>query len=419
MPSGDDLEVADLIPLYDASTNKTRYASLQELNEWFALGGGGGSHAPAVWGGEMVYIVPALLDGTTVAPIPSLADKDFTLQRAGTPLVALLPDNSNAADAEFEVLDTGGFRLLQPGDSLVGSERFLLTIFSLISTSGGGTTVNNFIKGTKIVTTNLTLDPVNDVNKVIQFRGDTTYITCTIPDLIDMPVNTFYLLDASVGQNKPVTVNTTGGQYIYMNKSGWTTLHIMPGEMCWIYRDVDGFYVINDFGDHYKNLGNIQWAYKVGLNQTVLNGTEILRADYPRLFVEVQTFGSSYVSKATWETASVTVDSRTVLKPYRGCWHQGDGSTTFGKPDFLNSFVRGVKTESGSDTQRHLNKPGGFQDHTVKVADNVGGVKTTGSNTATTVDNSGGEIDIRNFYEASTGPETRGENIGMLPVCNA
>lgn len=422
LTTGLDLDLADKLPIYIASENKTKRVTLQQLNTFFALGGGGGGHPPVVNGAEMVYIVPPAADGLQDASIPSIAGEDFTIERDGTPLVALLPDLSNAADAEFEILSAGGFRLLQTGDVLVEDERFLLKLFNLVGggTGGGGgsTTPTSFIRGKKVINTNITLDPVEDINKIIQSRAASDYITCTIPDIADIAANALMIFDTTINQSKPLTITTTGGQYIYFNGGSKTTIYMMPGEVCWIYRDTDGLYIINDFADHYKNIGNPLAAYKKGYNQVTFNGTEILRADYPRLWEEVQTFGSSLVTKAVWDTVSATVDGKTVLRPYRGCWHQGDGSLTFGAPDFLNSYVRGVKTESGSDALRHLNKPGGYQDaqvgeinDTIPTRVNFGsGLPyglTDGSSGATTT------------IALNVGKENRTENIGVLWVCNS
>ena len=42
LTTGLDLDLADKLPIYIASENKTKRVSLQQLNTFFALGGGGG-----------------------------------------------------------------------------------------------------------------------------------------------------------------------------------------------------------------------------------------------------------------------------------------------------------------------------------------------------------------------------------------
>lgn len=421
LTSGVELDLQDKLPIYIVTENRTRRVTLQELNTFFALGGGGGGHAPVVTGGELVYVVPNSAAGTDTASIPSLAGLDFTLERSGMPMIPLLPDGSNGPSgtnkAEFEILNAGGFKLLQSGDELALNERFKLTIYSLIG-GGPSTTISSFITGKKVVSTNVTLDAAADVNKVIQVRGLSTALTVTIPDIADMAANSFLIIETAINNTKPTKIQTTGGQYIYFNNGSKTAIYMHPGEVCWLYRDEDGLYIIGEFAEKYRQLAKPMAAYKVDMNQLLCKGQEVNRADFPRLWEYAQTLGSSLVSDTVWATPSVTVSGRTVLLPYRGCFSTGDGSTTFRIPDLMNMFLRGLKSDSGTDSERHLNKPGGYQDATVKVPDGVGGVKNPGTNTATSTDVSAGEIDIRNYYSISTGVETRPEGIGVLWVIN-
>lgn len=420
LSEGVELNLADMLAIFIASENKTKKVTLSDLNTFFNTGGGGGSHPPVVFGGEMIYIVPSGAAGTDTASIPSLAGLDFTLKRGMQPLIALLPDSSNSAIAEYEILDAGGFKLLQSGDELVLDERFSLNIFSLIGGgTGGGTTTLSFITGKKVVTTNVTLDAATEMNKIIQCRGTSSALTITLPSIEDIAVNSLIPIETSVNQAKPVTIATTGGQYIYLNSTSKTSICLMPGEVVWLYRDEDGFYIINDFADRYRKLAKPEASYKAELNQLVCKGQLLNRADYPRLWEYIQTLGSSFVSDATWSTTSATISGRTVPFPYRGCFSSGDGSTTFRLPDLMNMFLRGVKTETGSDAERHLNKPGGYQDATVKVADDLKALKITGTFTYQTGDNTVDEPNLVSGYDISTGIETRPENVGMLWVINS
>ncbi len=425
------LDLADVLPIYISSENKTKKVPLSVLNTFFNTGGGGGVHAPVVNGGELIYIVDAAADNTDTAAIPTLVGKDFTLERGGFPLIALLPDLSNGPagtnTAEFEILNSGGFKLLQSGDVLHLSERFKLTIFSLIGTSLGSTGGGSFIKGKKVVSADTTLDPVLDANKVIQIRGTSSSIVLTIPSVIDIPVNSFYAIESNINNTKPSKVQTTAGQLIYLNSGSKTAIYLMPGEVCWLFRDDDGLYVINDFSDKYKSLAKPQAAYKADLNQLVCKGQTVLRTDWPRLWEYVQTLGASFITDADWSIASVLVSGRTVLRPYRGCFSSGDGSTTFRLPDLLDQFIRGVKSETGSDAERNLNKPGGYQDdmlkahsHDVNTTGNATGVDPGRAIKRQSTDGDGFTAGAGTLpYVGSTGGvETRPGNVGYLWVIN-
>ncbi len=434
------LSLADLIPIWVASENKTKKVSLQALNTFFNTGGGGGSHAPVVYLGELIYEVPLAADGTQIAYIPELAGKDFTLERSGIPLKPLLPDGSNAATAEYDVLDAGGFQLLQTGDVLHLNERFKLSIYSLIgSTSTGTSGTSSFIKGKKTVIANETLDPVTDMNKIIQIRGGSNSITLTIPNVGDIPVNSFIPIETTINNTKPSNITTTGGQFIYLNNESKNTLHMMPGESMWLFRDTDGLYVINDFSSIYRNIGGPTSAYKVGLNQLICKGQTVNRIDQPRLWEYVQTLGSSLVSDTLWNTANVYRQGNTyytsppvgtystISRPYRGCFSTGDGSTTFRLPDLMNMSLRGVKSETGSDNERYINKPGGYQDGVNKKfwsgdLDKPVILQVDGSNTEIGTDTVGPTSpNIRvavDIDKNAFGVEVRMENTGVLWVMN-
>lgn len=429
LTAGLDLDLADQLPIYISSENKTKKVTLQALNTFFNTGGGGGSHSPVVYGGRMIYIVPSGDAGTDTASITSIAGQDFTLDRAGFPMEPLLPDGSNAATAEYEVLDAGGFKLLNGG--ILGlNERYTLTLFGLIGGgggTGGTTTYASFIRGKKNVGANTVLDPVTDINKIIQVRGSSFSYTQTLPDVGDVAANALIVIESIVGNTAAQKIATTGGQYIYLNNVQKTEIWLHPGEIVWLFRDDDGYYVINDFADQYKNLARPMAAYKAELNQLVCKGQLVNRTAYPRLWEYVQTLGASLVSDATWSTATATVAGRTVDRPYRGCFSTGDGSTTFRLPDLMNMALRGVKAETGTDANRHLNKPGGYQDdafethaHSLQYYRNdaQGGsqqyVYYLGNDNGPTELPDGAYL----TKEAGNSDETRMENVGVLWVIN-
>jgi hypothetical protein len=437
--TGLDLSLTDQIPIWISEEDKTKKVSLQDLNTFFATGGGS-AHAPVVFGGEMIYIVPSGDAGTDTASIPSIAGQDFNLTRGGLPLIALLADGSNSSIAEYDVLDAGGFKLLQAGDILTLNERFKLTLFNLIGGSTGGSgssSSGSFIKGEKIVSSNITLDPALDMNKLIQIRADTTPITLTIPSVDDIPDQSFIPIETNINNSVVAKIQSTGGQYFYFNNGSDTKLYMHPGEVLWLYRKDDGLYIINDFYRHYTEVGNPKSAYKIGQNQLLCKGQELNRADYPRLWAWVQTLGFSLVDDTTWNTAQVfykdgafytsapAAPYTTVNNPYRGCFSSGDGSLTFRLPNLMNVALRGLLSDSGSDTQRYLNKPGGFQENEVGsfVADLTipKGNSYTGGPNVTRIGNGSANPENKTLTDLSfdTGyTETRMDNIGIYWVLN-
>lgn len=372
----------DTMPIWSADDNITRHTKLSTLRTYIETGSSTGLN-PVVNGARVLYIVPDSDAGGTVASIPYLAGESFTLRRDGQPMVPET-EPSGSAPAEYRVLSSGGFQLLTAGEELIAGQRYELDVFTMVA---GGTTVPTSsgggsaeIAGKLVVTTNLTMTVSNHLRKLIQLRSGLSKIVLTLPSLSDMPVNTIINIEASIQNSFQSRLTTQGGQNIYMNNESYSSIYVAPGESLRLFRDEDGFYVISDFGRYYREIGKVEASYKVGMNELLADGRLVNRADYPRLWDWVQGLGSSLVSDATWNTASVTVSGRTVLKPYRGCYSTGDGSTTFRVPDLMNVALRGLKSELGFDGERFLNRPGGFQrnefeshTHVTRLSGNIAG----------------------------------------------
>lgn len=436
LTTGLPLNMADQLPIFISSENKTKKVSLEDLNTFFNLGGGGTTHPPVSYGGEVIVKISAGQAGGHTVSIPSLAGKDFTLERMGVPLEPLLEEddpNYNPDTYEYEVLDAGGFLLNEDTtDPLVQGERFKLTVYSLIggNDTGTGTTAAPWLRGAKLVSTNESLDPADDINKVIQLRGSTTALAITLPDVDDVEANGFFIFESNITNTKPSAIATTGGQFIYLNTTSKTTIHMHPGEVLWLYRKADGWYVINDFWRVYRGIGIPYPVYQAELGELVCKGQTVNRADYPRLWEKVQTLGSSLVSDTVWNTANVyrqgntyttTVPGsgtyETIPNPYRGCFSTGDGSTTFRLPDFRNMAIRGVKDDIGSDVERYQGTNRGmYQKHMLEAHTHTTDLRgnSAGDGFFTKNDGSGGQ----SLYPTSStgGAETRMDNIGMLYV---
>jgi hypothetical protein len=426
----DELALGDKVPLWISGEDKTRHINLSELRS-FLISGGGSTITPVLSGGIMIYKVPDTPAGTDTVSIPSLAGKSFNLEINGIPYIP--QQDPVIAEAEYEILAGGGFKLIN-GVELFGGEKCKLEIFGSVlppvGTPGYG---SSLIEGNLIVNTNYTLDVANDLKKLVQLRGTSTQITLTVPNVNDLPDHTIIVIEASINNSKQNRITGTGGQYFYFNNISKTSIYINPGEQVWLYRGDDGLYVINDFGNHYRTLGDPYASYIVKDNTLLCKGQELLRSDYPRLWEYVQTLGSSLVSEATWSTAEVyhkdgvfyttapAEPYKTIPFPYRGCYSTGDGSTTFRIPDLMNMFLRGLKTEFGSDTERYLNKSGMLQMHeleshihTGKMGEGTGPLSVPDNVTPNPLNSGSREYET----DATGGVETRPVNIGVYWLIN-
>jgi hypothetical protein len=412
------LHIDDLLIVHQSGNNKTVQRKLSDISAFVMSGGGVTPLTPTAVGNSIFVTVGAAEAGTQTMSIPSLAGQAFVLRRRG--LGALNP-------SEYTILSGGGFTLNGAGDLLDLGESFELELYStlpgsiipgVIPSAGGG-----FIDGYLNIPANTVLNNTSNINKLLQVRANATAITITLPDINNVPDNTIFPIETNITNTVQCQIVTTGGQFIYMNNQSRTSVHMGIGESLWLYRGDTGYFVINDFARIYRELAKPQPAFKVDVNELLLDGSLLPRASYPRLWEVVQTFGASLVSDAVWNTASEVLLGRTIPRPYRGCFSTGDGSTTFRIPDFMNMAVRGVKSASGGDIERLLNKPGGYQDESIKYpGSDIFFVKRRtaaggpiegfrGANNAPGSDNYDEAV-----WPHPNIPETRMENIGVFWV---
>lgn len=420
----DPLAPDDQMVIWQAGNNITCKIPLSVIHDYIATGGGGGSSpATSSLGSTFLHIVTAGEAGGTTVSIPSLAGQEFTLSRDGIPLEL----GDDTTPEEYSILDAGGFKITIPGDVLVVGQRFFGQVYTLIAgpaPSGGG---GSLVTGKFQVVTNLPMTVADHIGKLMQIRaGITAPVIVTLPDLTDIPANTIIPFEAAITNAYQSTIRTTGGQNIYFNNQSATEVYIGPGENLWLYRDTDGFYMLTDYPD----VGKINAVYKVGIDELLCDGSLVDRLKYPRLFAWVKTLGPSYVSDTLRNQASQTLSGRTVLKPYRGCFGQGDGITNFQLPDLMNVSIRGLKNDGGGDSERYYNHGGGFQLNEVLAhghtpADdgngtNYGLLPTSTPGQAKTpqgADATNGEPNVINQPKAMVsygGTETRMDNVGLL-----
>jgi hypothetical protein len=258
--SQDNLSMDDEILIWSAIDDKTKNTTLQKLYSFINTNGAGPLLSAIYEGGQIIYQVgdaEAGLDSYTNAQI---ANEDFTLYLEGRPLIKQIYVNGlpTIANAEYEVLSAGGFHLLN-GNTLVAGQRFSLSLFNKInSTTGSGTpssgAVASLFKGKKQISVNTTMVWANDGGKVIQIRAQDEALTLTLPKIEDVDENAIICIEAAINNTVQSKILAQSNQKIYMNNLSYSQVYMGPGEALWLYRDADGYYVINDFGAIYKTL---------------------------------------------------------------------------------------------------------------------------------------------------------------------
>lgn len=438
------LDPEDRVPLWLSNEDKTVNVRLADLAGILGSGGGGGGGTGGTplgtvyMDGKLIVTIAAADDGGDTLNIPAIAGYDFYLALEGRDLIKRDPNDPQTTD-EYEVLAGGGFRLLNglklygaddPATGKPAGSRYTIDLYTLQQQNNNNASGSLF-SGDLIIAGNRNLLQ-NDLGKLYQLRGSNSSLTVTLPSLSVVPDNQILVFETSITNTKPHAIQTTGGQFIYVNKTGLTQLYLHPGEVLWLKKSADGYFCISDYGKYYALVGKFLEGLTVEDDEVLLNGQELNRADYPRLWQKAQASGASLVGDATWQTAAVyrqgnnyyTVPPagtyETIERPYRGCFSTGNGSTTFRVPDLMNAFTRAIKSTVGTDTERYQNQPGIYQNELVgpvTVTGNVIARASGASGSGSLVDgtNDGQNTNVQ-ITLTGGGLETRPGNIGVLKV---
>jgi hypothetical protein len=427
LPYATQLSLNDTFVVNQDVDGETRYGKLLDLYSLISTGGAQPLQSSVYSGGTILYIVPLADEGKSIYSNAQIAGEDFNLYLDGRPLIKQIFVNGvgQNSNAEYQVLSAGGFELLTVGDAFVKGQRYELVLFNQINTQGTPQAPSSgaLITGKIPVTANLIMTAANHLGKLMQIRGQANKVTLTLPKIEDLPENTIIPIESSINNQFQGIVATQDGQKIYINNKSKTAVYMGKGESLWLYRDTDGYYIINDFGRAYREIGKpyAAFSYEEDENEVICMGQLANRSDYPRLWEKVQTLAGSLVDDTTWGTLSLTTANGQVTeKPYKGCWSTGDGATTFRFPDLRNSTLRGLKDIIGADPERvNGNRAGMFQKHMIEAHDHVqqGGADGGGSfSYVMDNNNTPGGTPTSQHTGQTGGGETRMDNIGIFWV---
>lgn len=331
-----EISLLDRIPLWMNSVNKSVWVDSLTYKTLLTTGGTG-TITPVLTGTTLIIEADATEAGTDTILRTELEGKTYFLRLEGRPL---------KLGTEWELL-TGGFKLLG-GATLTEGQRFDADIYELRDTSSGGPAAlsSSYITGIVEVSANTFLNGVTHSNKLISIRAALNAINIILPDTATTPEKAIILIESQINNTKQSLIQTTGGQFIYMNNTSFTTIYIGKGEVCALLRTADGWVVLNDFGNYYKNLGKPYAAYSAedNENEFLCDGSDVLKIDAPRLWEKIQTLGGALTSDPAVYAANP------------GMWLHKD-TATFSLPDLRGLFLRGADTET----------PGTFQDEMVKA----------------------------------------------------
>jgi hypothetical protein len=356
--------------------------------------GGGGTHDPAA--------------GLTVITHPTFVTHDVHEMFRDGILTNMWEHDKTA----------GTVTLTMGGDVLNENEELTFSFYPNIVTTNPVNVVNSLVKDIVNVTGNYTVLAAN-AGSLHSINSASSSVSVTLPPIASIPENKVFLFQNTAGSQKISKIISDPVTRIYFNGVLSDYVYLTMGQFIWMVKNGNFWYTISTNVD-YKEVGVISYVHTVSAGQLLLNGAEISRTEYARLWELIQGIATAQVNKAT-----TAVVNGLTISPYKGFYGTGDGATTFTLPDLNNDFIRGLKT--GSDTERTQNFPGGFQghqfqDHThtppyCNSSDGSGKFAVGGDSPEGTNPKAGDPVK-QDGSAASKGIETRGQNIGLLPVVN-
>ncbi len=362
---------------------------------------------------------------TDTVIVPATIGKDcYLVQRAfGQLLETRIPEvQRDEVTGEFKLLNGV---LFEPDDIYIVKFRPKVVI------NPPGTQSPTLIyKDVVLVTEDITLTS-SDFGKLYIVDGMLPVVTITLP-LIDDTIEKVPLFIESVGTtHNNVVIKAAVGDTIKSLGTTSNTFILGKAEKGQLIKLGSSLYGFTDSID-IKRAGMLDWGYKVGINRLWANGAEYNVADYPRLKKAMDSLvAGQVVSYATWG-ASVIVNGVTVY-PSKGYFAISNDNLKFKVPDFRNMSVRALRySDNTVDDQRLAQLAGGYQHHLVSEHDHFivhNNANNGGNDYATRGHLSGGNsgYDLYgsqtppNFFKTSKtgtgiGAETRGSNIGMIPL---
>jgi hypothetical protein len=332
---------------------------------------------------------------------------DFSIERRGFGTMQLGYDYSwDSGTNTWTLLATSE----NPTPSIENGEKFIIHFQPKVTTStvpAVNNTVNIF-NGTELIEEDTVLD-ATILGKAVLVSGANPSVEITLPDITLVQANKVIPFLFEGGNHTNAIVKTVSGQKIKWLNQDLSELIGGQSEQFWLYKWVDptdssvyAWRVMNPDGN-FKTVGEFLDIYKDTdvLNGLYGNGSLVSRTGDKRLWNFVNSLdGSMLVSDADWNNVALN---------NKGKFSTGDGSTTFRLPQlYTNGFMRAVNSAT--------RKAGSYEAETVKVADDVKGVKVTGVNTiANAVDNintGGQQFDLTKVFDIGTGTETKPSNFG-------
>lgn len=409
LPPGGELDADDFMAVYDVSEGKTVYKNLELLRSFFLHGSAALPQTPILNGDELQIVVTAdmLANGGHRVNVPELANKTYKLTRRG---------QGTLLTTEFNILPSGGWDITDLGDVVFVGEVFFAKIYELAAgTTGTLLSTGDFLNGIAVITASITLTVLH-YNKLIHVAGGNNKVQIALPDINDIPANKTLIIpiETMINNINQTTVSASNGQLIYFGNTSNASLILGISEYLWLMSGVDGWYALKA-SPGLLQVGKPSHDYSTRLNTEMAIGQEVNRADYPRLWLWLQTVPDAIVSETLWQTTVEAITTTENFYKYRSKFSSGNGTTTFRFPDHRDLAYAGLK--AGSDVERVPNTVGTgqkdmFRSHTHPYVTKTGTAPQSGNATQCWV----GNLTIESG--ATGGSKTTMKNVGLIPLIN-
>lgn len=169
---------------------------------------------------------------------------------------------------------------------------------------------------------------------------------------------------------KTVTIKPNGSETIRFESDSRGQFYMMNNEWA-VFIKMATYWLVLDCSPNIYEVGMPVDGYATGNNLIERSGSTYNRADLARLWDWVGrklVDGQTLVTLSVWNTyvAIISGSYGESAYPYRGCFHKGDGSSTFGIPDDRGMFTRYWDHGRGLDNNRYNNYPGGYEHDWIK-----------------------------------------------------
>ena len=260
---------------------------------------------------------------------------------------------------------------------------------------------------------------------VINADTSSANIGITFNDISALGANNIFFIKC-VGA-KSCTIYPAIGNTLLWGSAAMSKIFLHDGEFVKIVVNGTTNLQVLDYSDSIAEVGDGILGIKERRGTLLKDGRIVNRADYPRLWDLISNGShSSYfqlINQTLWgSTQIITTDAggSVTVYPYKGYFHTGDGSTTFGLPDERGMSDRYLDLSRGIDGGRITNLVGGYEhdgfpthSHEQQSVTAIGNGGNKPAGYLNTLDDLAGH----GYYTKNTGGvETRVKNVAKLPL---